>query len=121
MSIKNLEEAILINDLLAPESLAEDKASPLYPPRHSSVAATIRQYYIIVRVMLTEYRTIWFLQVFMGLLLPAGIIFFLKSVDIVNSPAQAIFLLGGNMATSIAFGPTNFLSLSYILLDWRTS
>src|ERR1700733_928094 len=45
----------------------------------------------------------------MGLLLPAGIIFFLKSVDVVSSPAQAIFLLGGNMATSIAFGPTNFL------------
>jgi ABC-2 type transport system permease protein len=45
----------------------------------------------------------------MSLLLPVGIVFFLKLVGDVKSTTQAIFLLGGNMTTSIAFGPTSFL------------
>lgn len=90
-------------------SLPEECVAPPYPIQRSFIRTTGWQYIVMFRIMLAEYRAIWFLQVFMGLLLPIGIIFFLQSVGLVKSPGQAIFLLGGNMATSIAFGPTNFL------------
>jgi len=99
----------LANNLFVSQLQNEEQAFPPYPRQGPSVHTAIRQYVVMVSIMLAEYRTTWFFQVFMGLLIPAGIIFFLKSVGVVKSPAQAIFLLGGNMATSIAFGPTNFL------------
>lgn len=69
----------------------------------------LRQYILVIRVLLTEYRQTWFVQVFMGLLLPIGIAFFLKSIGNVNTTERAVFLFGGNLATSIVFGPTCFL------------
>ena len=100
---------MLTHSTILPEPQEEKVALPPYPRRCSSARAVLRQYCIVTRIMLMEYRTSWFLQIFMALILPIGIIFFLKSVGEVKSTTQAIFLLGGNMATSIAFGPTNFL------------
>src|SRR5919198_4134972 len=44
-----------------------------YPPytRHRSTLATLtRQYLVLLRILLSEYRTTWFFHVFGGLLIP---------------------------------------------------
>ncbi|GCF09828.1 ABC transporter permease [Dictyobacter arantiisoli] len=99
----------MAHSTILPKPLEEDMAFPPYPRQRASARAVVWQYCVVTRIMLMEYRTSWFIQIFMALILPMGIIFFLKSVGDVKSTTQAIFLLGGNMATSIAFGPTNFL------------
>ena len=84
-------------------------ASLPYPLQRKTFLGTIRPYVLIIRIMLAEYRRTWFMNIFMGFLIPFGFIFFLKSsVGTINHD-RAIFLLGGNMATSIAFGPMSFL------------
>jgi ABC-2 type transport system permease protein len=83
----------------------EEVASlPYTPPRHALTSACA-QYLILLRLFLAEYRSLWFFYVFFGFVWPVGFIFFLKMTEGTISPAQAIFILGGNMATAIAFGP----------------
>ncbi len=77
---------------------------PYTPPRHSLLTAFI-QYLILLRLFLAEYRSLWFFYVFFGFVWPIAFIFFLKMTEGAISTAQAIFILGGNMATAIAFGP----------------
>lgn len=87
-----------------------DAMAPLpYPLQRKTVLGALRPYIIIIRIMLAEYRRVWFMNVFMGFLIPFGFIFFLKSSAGMINHERAIFLLGGNMATSIAFGPMSFL------------
>ena len=86
-------------------------ASPPYPYQRNTLVAVLRQYVLCIGVLLAEYRRTWFMQVFLGFLIPIGIAFFLKSVGNVTTTERAIFLLGGSLATSIAFGPTSFLIL----------
>lgn len=110
MSISNLEEEADLTDLelqLAPRG--ETMAPLPYPLPRRTVFATLRPYAIVIRIMLAEYRRTWFMNVFMGFLIPFGFLFFLKSSGDLITHARAIFLLGGNMATSIAFGPMSFL------------
>jgi ABC-2 type transport system permease protein len=84
---------------------------PPYPRHRSTLATLIRQYWILLRVLLSEYRTSWFLQIFGGLLIPISFAFLIFSIGGVTSPEKAIYLLGGNMALSIATGPATFLIL----------
>jgi ABC-2 type transport system permease protein len=86
-------------------------AHPPYPRHHSTLATLIRQYWILLRVLLTDYRTSWFFQIFGGLMIPISFAFLIVSVGGVTSPEKAIYLLGGNMALSIATGPASFLIL----------
>lgn len=92
-------------------SAVDDTVAPLpYPPRRRTLAHAIRQYNTLLRVVLAEYRATWFFHSFFNLLLPLGFIFFFKTSGQILSTERAIFLLGGNMATSIAFGPTFMLT-----------
>jgi ABC-2 type transport system permease protein len=88
----------------------DDKtAAPPYIPARASSLRILRQYLVLLLVLLAEYRTTWFYQVFTGLLVPIGFAFFIKSVGGAMNAQHATFLIGGNMAASIAFGPTSFL------------
>src|SRR5216110_733650 len=84
-------------------------APPPYPYQRLTLVSVLRQYILVIRVLLAEYRRTWFVQVFMGFLIPIGLAFFLKGIGNVSTTERAIFLLGGNLAISIAFGPTSFL------------
>lgn len=86
-------------------------AHPPYPRHRSTLVTLIRQYWILLRVLLTGYRTSWFFQIFGGFLIPISFAFLIFSVGGVTSPEKAIYLLGGNMALSIATGPASFLIL----------
>ena len=77
---------------------------PYALPRHSFVTA-LSQYMTLLRLFLAQYRTMWFFYVFFGFVWPVGFLFFLKMVKGEVSTEQALFLLGGTMATAIAFGP----------------
>lgn len=110
MCISNLEEGRNLTDTelrMLPQS---NIMTPLpYPLQRRTIFSTLRPYGIIIRIMLAEYRRTWFVNIFMGFLIPFGFIFFLKSSIGTINHDRAIFLLGGNMATSIAFGPMSFL------------
>lgn len=85
-------------------SVDEIALLPYAPPRHS-LATAFKQYLILLRLFLAEYRSLWFFYVFFGFVWPVGFIFFLKLAEGALSTEQAIFILGGNLATAIAFGP----------------
>jgi ABC-2 type transport system permease protein len=78
------------------------------PPSHTPLTG-LQQYLILLRLSLSEYRSLWFYYVFFGLAWPVSFLFFLSALGGAFSPERAIFILGGNMATSIAFGPTFIL------------
>jgi ABC-2 type transport system permease protein len=84
-------------------------ANPPYARSRSTLAALTRQYMILLRVLLAEYRTTWFFHVFGGLLIPISFAFFIVALGAAGSSEKAIYLLGGNMALSIATGPASFL------------
>lgn len=84
-------------------------ASPPYPYQHNTLVSVLRQYVLCIGVLRAEYRRTWFMQVLLGFLLPIGLAFFLKSIGNVTTTERAIFLLGGSLASSIAFGTTSFL------------
>jgi ABC-2 type transport system permease protein len=69
----------------------------------------LRQYMIVLRAQLSSYRGNWVFQIFISLIVPLALVFSAKALIGSVTPARAIFLLGGNMAMSIAFGPTTFL------------
>jgi ABC-2 type transport system permease protein len=108
MSIYNLEEGLSLTDIEL--HTQDDIMAPLpYPLRRKTTISILKQFVIIIRIMLAEYRRTWAMNVFMGFLVPFGFIFFLKSFSGTITYSHAIFLLGGNMATSIALGPMSFL------------
>lgn len=84
-------------------------APPPYMRHRSTLATLTRQYLILLRVLLAEYRTTWFFHVFSGLLIPISLAFVIVSVGGTPSEDSAIYMLGGNIALSIATGPTTFL------------
>lgn len=101
---------------VAPIALSgDDSAAPPYRPARRSFRHALRQYRTVLRILLAEYRSSWFFHMFFGLLLPISFVFFLKTAGGDLSQDRAIFLLGGNMAVSIAFGPT---SLLLIKMGW---
>ncbi len=84
-------------------------ASPPYALTRSTLATVTQQYIILLRVLLAGYRTTWFFHVFGGLLIPISFAFFIVALGAAGSSEKAVYLLGGNMALSIATGPTTFL------------
>ena len=81
---------------------------PYALPRHTLTVA-LKQFGVLLRLFLAEYRTLWFFYVFFGFVWPIGFIFFITTATGAMSTEQAIFILGGNMATAIAFGPAFLL------------
>jgi ABC-2 type transport system permease protein len=84
-------------------------AIPPYGQTRYTLATVTLQYMILLRVLLGEYRTTWFFHVFGGLLIPVSFAFFIVVVGGAGSSEKAIYLLGGNLALSIATGPASFL------------
>lgn len=80
-----------------------------YVSTRAPLVALTRQYLILLGVLLAEYRSTWFIHVLNGLLVPISFTFFVVAVGGVTSTEKAIYLLGGNLALSIAMGPTAFL------------
>lgn len=116
MSTCNWEEGRNLASKALTTTLANsDTAHPPYAPVQHSFSHTIRQYVTVLKILLAEYRTSWIFHVFFGMLLPIGFIFFLKTASGEMTQERAIFLLGGNMAMSISFGPT---SLLLIKIGW---
>jgi ABC-2 type transport system permease protein len=89
--------------------LTDHVATPPYAPPEHTLLTGLQQYLILLRLSLSEYRSLWFYYVFFGLAWPLGFLFFLSALGGTFSPDRAIFTMGGNMATSIAFGPTFIL------------
>jgi ABC-2 type transport system permease protein len=84
-------------------------ASPPYARTHSTLATLTQQYVILLRILLAQYRLTWFFHLFGGLLIPISLAFLIVAVGGAGSSEKAIYLLGGNMALSIATGPAAFL------------
>lgn len=100
----------MINSPSLEEEVLDTTLAPAPYPRPNQTPVTIlRQYAILLRTMLASYRSDWFLHMFMGLLVPFALVFSAKALIGHISTAEAVFLLGGNIAMSIAFGPANFL------------
>ncbi len=94
-------------------SKAEENAEIVAPlpyalPPHT-FAVAFRQFIVLLRLFLSEYRTLWFFYIFFGFVWPIGFIFFITTATGSMSTEQAIFILGGNMASAIAFGPAFLL------------
>jgi ABC-2 type transport system permease protein len=84
-------------------------ASPPYERTRSTLATLTLQYVILLRVLLAQYRLTWSFHIFGGLLIPISFAFFIVAIGGAGSSEKAIYLLGGNMALSIATGPVAFL------------
>lgn len=84
-------------------------AVPPYQPQHRSPAARLQQYSTIFRMLLTEYRRIWFFHLIRSLLFPVAFVFLVKVTTGSTSRAQDIFLLGGLLTTAMTFGPISTL------------
>lgn len=111
MSIYNWEEEKnLLNQERAETSPSELLLAPApYPIPPYSLLTALQQYIIVLRAQLSSYRGSWIFQIFISLVIPFALVFSAKSLIGSVNPERAIFLLGGNMAMSIAFGPTTFL------------
>ncbi|MFZ5827909.1 MAG: ABC transporter permease [Bacillota bacterium] len=80
-------------------------ATPPYLPRRQSPAGWLASYAGLAQVMLTEYRAFWWIHVLFGLLMPLGMLFFLKAAGGEIATERAIYLLGGNLTTATVYGP----------------
>ncbi|TMC21730.1 MAG: ABC transporter permease [Chloroflexi bacterium] len=84
-------------------------ADPPYARHRATLVTVAQQYWILLKILLAEYRSTWFIHILGGLLIPVSFAFVIVSVGGVSNSQQAIYLLGGNMAMSIATGPAAFL------------
>lgn len=80
-----------------------------YTRPQRSPAALSRQYRILLLTQLSSYRDEWFFHTFFGIVLPLALVFFAQAIMPTMNTEAKIFLLGGNLAMSIAFGPPLFL------------
>ncbi len=90
---------------------ASSAAVPPHIPQRRSMMVAVHQYEILLRIFLAEYRRTWFFHLIRSLLFPIAFIFLVKTLRGTISRDEAIFLLGGNLATALAFGPTATVAL----------
>lgn len=85
-------------------------ATPPYRAARRSAGTALARYLGLTRVMLKEYRSSWFIHTFFSAVMPLGMLFLFKyAFGGSLSPEQAVFLLGGNLTTSLVYGPTMML------------
>jgi ABC-2 type transport system permease protein len=84
-------------------------ASLPYQFRRRSIGSYASQFGGLVRVLLKEYRSSWYFFVLLGVMMPLGMLFLMKYTIVTMTPERATFLIGGNLVTSIIFGPTGML------------
>ncbi|MDF2629140.1 MAG: type transporter [Symbiobacteriaceae bacterium] len=78
---------------------------PYSPSRRRSV----EHFWRITLVLLADYRSTWTIQTFFGFVMPLGMIYLFKYIDSGLTQERAVFILGGNLVTSIAYGPVMLL------------
>ncbi len=86
-------------------------ARPPYAPQWRTPLMALRQYSILFRVALAEYRRSWFFHLIRSLLFPIAFLFLVKTARGAMNTEEAIFLLGGNLTTALAFGTITMLAL----------
>lgn len=82
---------------------------PTYHRQPRGIGFILRQYLELVQVLLTEYRSNWFIFILFGGLMPLGMLFLFKYAGMEVGPEKAVFLIGGNLTTAVVFGPTQVL------------
>jgi ABC-2 type transport system permease protein len=93
-----------------PALLDAQMAAAPYRPRRRTLPVMLSHYGGLLRLLLAEYRNTWFIHVIFGFLMPLGIVFFVKYMGGGISQERTVYLLGGNLATAIVFGPTMMLA-----------
>ncbi len=96
-------------------SVASESATRPYDPTRYTVLKTIRQYFLLLRVFLAEYRSSWFFHIIRSLLFPLSFAFIIIATSQAINHEDAVFLLGGILTASLAFGPTSAL---IVKLGW---
>ena len=92
----------------------ESAACP-YAPTSYTALKTIRQYFLLLRVFLVEYRSSWLFHIIRSLLFPLAFAFIIIATSRSINHEDAVFLLGGILTASLAFGPTSTL---IVKLGW---
>lgn len=97
--VQNLLEADIVKDV------GGTAATPYAPARRRAAD----HFWRITLVLLADYRSTWTIQVFFGFVMPLGMIYLFKYLGGDLTRERAIFILGGNLVTSIAYGPVMLL------------
>lgn len=84
--------------------MAQSAALP-YPRIRRSLAWYLAQYLRVVRIGLLEFRTSWTYLMVFGAIIPLGLLFWLSRMGGELNQERAVFILGGNLVTSIIYGP----------------
>lgn len=84
----------------------KEMAAPPYAPARRRATD---QFWRITQVLLADYRSTWTIQVFFGFVMPLGMIYLTKHVGGDLTRERATFILGGNLVSSIAYGPVMLL------------
>lgn len=77
-----------------------------YPRTRRTLSWHLAQFSRVVRIQLLEFRTAWIYLVVFGCLVPLGLIFWMSRMGGAITLEKAVFILGGNLVTSIVYGPT---------------
>lgn len=76
-----------------------------YPRTRRTLRWHLAQFARVVTVSLLEFRTAWPYLIVFGCLVPLGLIFWMSRMGGEFSRERAVFILGGNLVTSIVYGP----------------
>lgn len=87
----------------------ETLALPPYEYVRQTPRVLLRQYKLVYLAFLATSRSYGIMQIIAGLVAPLGLLLFARSMIGEITHQKAIFLLGGNLALSIVFGPASFL------------
>lgn len=96
-------------------SMDSKPAIPPYTPTRYTLLKMICQYRLLLRVFLADYRSSWFFHIIRSLLFPLSFAFVIIATSRTMNHEGAIFLLGGILTASLAFGPTSVL---IVKLGW---
>jgi ABC-2 type transport system permease protein len=105
MSISSLEG---VQNLLEADIVKEVRLTATAPYARARRRAA-DQFWRIALVLLADYRSTWIIQVFFGFVMPLGMIYLTKYVGGDLTRERAVFILGGNLVGSIAYGPVMLL------------
>ncbi|GAC1475497.1 MAG: hypothetical protein NVS2B12_07880 [Ktedonobacteraceae bacterium] len=94
---------------------SEAPAARPYAPTRYTPLKILRQYFLLLRVLLAEYRSSWIFHIVRSLLFPLSFAFIVSATSRDMSRENAIFLLGGVLTASLAFGPVSTL---IVKLGW---
>jgi ABC-2 type transport system permease protein len=100
--------------MFAKHTYSQATHAPYAPNQHTIITAT-QQYSLLLRVFLSEYRTSWLFHLIRSLLFPLSFAFVIVATSHNMDHEGAIFLLGGTLTASLAFGPTSTL---IVKLGW---